>query len=42
MLDVGDESIYLGFSGEVHYFDPVSNYVDTLKKNQILIKYHTF
>lgn len=33
IFDVGsrDDSEYLNFNGEVHYFDPINNFIETLK-----------
>jgi FkbM family methyltransferase len=40
IFDVGcrTDSEYIYFSGEVHYFDPVNEFIQQLKKNKILNK----
>ena len=40
IFDVGcrSESEFINFSGEVHYFDPVNEFIENLKKQTILNK----
>ena len=40
IFDVGcrSDSEFINFTGEVHYFDPVNEFIENLKKNEILNK----
>ena len=44
IFDVGcrSESEFINFSGEVHYFDPVNEFIENLKKQTILNKKSSF
>ena len=44
IFDVGcrTDSEFINFTGEVHYFDPVNEFIESLKKNKILNKISQF